>query len=41
MYALWMFIVFKYYYFNLDILMNRNINNLLDLFGVVFLIAKK
>lgn len=36
-----MFRVFKYYYFNLDILMNRNINNLLDLYGVVFLIAKK
>lgn len=35
-----MFRVFEYY-FNLGILMNRNINNLLDLWGIVLLTEKK
>lgn len=35
-----MFRVFEYY-FDLGILMNRNINNLLDLWGIVLLTEKK
>ena len=35
-----MFRVFEYY-FKLGILMNRNINNLLDLWGIVLLTEKK